>query len=138
MRSVEGFPNYAVCEDGRVWSIPRTKGSGTGYHKPGCFLKPVLKKTGYLQLTLRNGTKTKTFRLHQLVAQAFIPNPDNLPVINHKNGIKTDNRVENLEWVTHQENCTHAQTIGLRPIGTPYRRKRDRWKEMKYDRRVIV
>ena len=55
--------------------------------------------------------------LHRLVAQNFIPNPDNKPEVNHINANKSDNRVENLEWVSHQDNMKHAQENGLMPSG---------------------
>ena len=65
--------------------------------------------SGYVSTSI-NG---KPFRVHRLVAQAYIPNPENYPIINHINGIRNDNRVENIEWCNYSHNAKHARAIGL-------------------------
>jgi hypothetical protein len=74
---------------------------------------------GYALFSLSKNGKTKTIMAHRLVAQAFLPNPKNKKTINHINGIKTDNRVDNLEWNTHSENITHAFRTGLKMANKP-------------------
>ena len=73
-------------------------------------MKPFTDKGGYLRVKLLG----KTCKVHRLVAQAFIPNPENKPTVNHINGIKSDNRVDNLEWASHTENTRHAYDTGLK------------------------
>lgn len=75
-------------------------------------LKPHKDKNGYLIISLYINKKFQTFKLHRLVAQAFIPNPDNLPQVNHKDGNKLNNCVNNLEWCTCRENINHAVKNG--------------------------
>jgi hypothetical protein len=74
----------------------------------------VRKENAYTSTTLSTNNTKKVEIVHRLVAKYFIPNPDNKPVVNHKNGIKWDNRVDNLEWVTSRENTIHAVRSGLR------------------------
>jgi hypothetical protein len=69
---------------------------------------------GYVKRVLSKDGKNNCFTEHRLVAMAFIDNPNNKATVNHKNGIKTDNRVENLEWCTNQENMKHAIETGLK------------------------
>lgn len=76
-------------------------------------LKAALNGRGYLMVILSKNKKRENLIIHRLVAEAFIPNTNNLPQVNHRNGIKTDNRVENLEWCTSKENNIHARKIKL-------------------------
>lgn len=80
----------------------------------GKILRPATSKKGYHNVHLHKNKKGKSFKVSRLVAQAFIPNPANKPQVNHKNGIKNDDRSCNLEWVTNKENCIHrGKVLGL-------------------------
>lgn len=84
----------------------------------GKYLKCSPNSRGYATVQIpkemrTTGRRGQSYQVHRLVALAFIPNPKNKPCINHKNGIKTDNRIENLEWCTAKENIHHAEKAGL-------------------------
>ena len=111
-KDVQGYEKlYQVSNFGRVKSLSRI--NNLGKSKRECILGNRLNDRGYHTAVLYNNGKSKTFKVHQLVGMAFIENPLSKPHINHLDGIKGNNCVENLEWVTISENQKHAFKIGL-------------------------
>lgn len=100
----------------REYLIRATKNGKTFFFKkkyPSVILNPVKDKDGYVIVSLSKRTgRPSTPRVHRLVASAFIKNPENKNAINHKNSIKNDNRVENIEWCTNKENTNHMIKFG--------------------------
>lgn len=115
----EGY--YRISSFGRVQSLKNSRGNTLDEPK---VMKLIISHKGYLEVSLSKKHVRKKHKVHRLVAQAFIPNPDNKEQINHINCNKLDNCVQNLEWVTAKENVRHAQINGLIP--TAYRGESNR------------
>lgn len=99
MKDIKGYEGqYAITDNGEVWSYKRKK-----------FLKQFISNNGYMRVSLWRDGEGKNYRGHRLVAEAFIPNPDNLPEVNHKDWCRTNNRLENLEWCDSQYNLRHRR-----------------------------
>lgn len=95
--------NYTITEEGRVFNLTTNKE-----------LKGSITESGYRYFRLSDNGSKYRFYAHRLVAEYFLPNNDNTKIVNHINGDKLDNRVSNLEWISHSENNIHANAIGLR------------------------
>lgn len=108
-KDIKGYENkYQISNKGRVRNLTYKR------QKVPKVLKPFSTYRGYYRVSLFRNNRRKDVFIHRLVALTFIPNPNNYPVINHKNGNKSDNRIENLEWCTQSENVKHAYNTGLR------------------------
>lgn len=101
MKEIKGFKDYYITEDGKVFSKKRN-----------IYLSPFKKQGGYLRVSLFNG-KHNHKSIHRLVAEAFISNPNNYPEVNHIDGNKQNNNINNLEWCTPSQNQKHAFELGL-------------------------
>ena len=117
---IDGYQNmYQVSNFGRVRSVDRDVYCEVSPNKLqhifGKILKQGLNKKGYPIVYLSKDGKQKTIAVHRLVAKAFIDNPLSLPQVNHKDGCKTNNNVDNLEWCDNSYNQKHAHEIGLYP-----------------------
>ena len=95
MKNIKGYEGiYGITSCGKVWS-----------YRNECFLKPRANNKGYLIVGLCKHGQSKMYRVHRLVAEAYIPNPDNLPQVDHIDNDKTHNYVNNLQWITNRDNC---------------------------------
>lgn len=110
-KSIKGYEGYyEVSNLGRVRSVDREVLDKNGRHqfKKGVIMKTREDRQGYVMVALSIGRKYSNKCVHRLVAEAFIPNPDNLPQVNHKNEVKSDNIPENLEWCTAKYNANYG------------------------------
>ena len=112
-KDIEGYENkYQISNLGNVKSLETW--TGDKYIRREKILKNMVYGNGYYYVCLSKNGKVKKYKVNRLVAQAFIPNPDNKPFTNHIDGDKLNNNVDNLEWCTQSENMKHASMIGLR------------------------
>lgn len=102
-KKIQGYDNYLISNCGKVINSKKNK-----------MMKQYKDKDGYYRVALSKDNKTKCWFVHRLVANAFIPNINSLPMINHKNEIKGDNRVENLEWCTAKYNTNYGTCLERR------------------------
>ena len=115
---IEEFPRYLISNKGRIKILSTLEDK-----------KLFVKDDGYVATTLGNGKQSYKY-VHRLVTETFVKNKHNKPQVNHINGIKGDNRAENLEWVTPSENIRHAIDTGL----LKYKKKEEEIKKSKYSK----
>ena len=128
MEPIKGFEDYGITSCGRVYSFKRNK-----------FLKPNMNTHGYFKVVLSKHNKTYTKSIHRLVAEAYIPNPENLETVDHIDGNKEHNYVNNLQWLTRKDNCvkSNGQKIICMETGEIFDSIMDAERKTKIDNRRI-
>ena len=118
LKDVAGYEGlYAITNDGRVWSYPKEwVSSRVKLSHNGKWLKVSFNPLGYPQVHLTKNGKRDNYSIHRLVALTHIPNPLSLPEVNHIDGNKLNNNIDNLEWCTSSYNIKHAIRNGLRSV----------------------
>ena len=118
-KEIKDYPNYQISNLGRIKALKFYSNIHKRYYDRELLLKEKKNSHGYKFISLgcgKRGTR-KNIAIHRLVAEAFIPNPNNLPEVNHIDGNKLNNNIDNLEWCTRSENMLHAYKLGLhKPI----------------------
>lgn len=122
-KNIENYGSYQVSNLGNIKSLGFyvRKRNGGYYFRAGKLLSECYGSSGYSLVRLSNKDGIKTFNRHRLVAEAFVPNPDNLPQVNHIDGDKSHNYDSNLEWVTASDNIMYAYDHGIRKERKPIR-----------------
>lgn len=121
-KDIKGFEGlYQVSNYGNVKSLERVIEDNNGYYiKKEKILTPTINSSGYYHTILRKDGKSIGVYIHRLVAEAFIPNPNNYKQVNHKDEDKTNNKVDNLEWCTPKYNANYGTAIQRRITTTDY------------------
>ena len=123
MENIKDFEKYSITRDGRVWSSKRN-----------IYLSAGLAGKGYPMVVLWQYGKPYARLIHRLMAQAYIPNPENKPEVNHKDGDKTNNFLNNLEWATSRENRLHGYKLGLHGSGENHHQAKLKQSQVDYIR----
>lgn len=113
MKPIPMFNDYSATESGEIYRTSYSDNQNLSLHELLHKLTPSLDRYGYSKVVLSVKGKTYYRTVHRLVALTFLENKDNLPMVNHKNGNKVDNRVENLEWISPRDNVLHAHRTHL-------------------------
>ncbi len=124
---------YKISNLGNVKSLARIiKREKVGdFNRKERILNQYIISAGYYCIKIVNNQKSEHFRIHRLIALLFIPNPENKPEVNHINGIRTDNCIENLEWVNERENCCHGNNTKNKSsefVGVSFCKQTGKWK----------
>ena len=116
-KPIKNFPSYVVSKKGSIFRVKDKNGKPI----PARLVKPRLDRYGYYKINLSEKGKTTTLKVHRVVAEAFIPNPKRRNTVNHINGNKKDNRVENLEWLTRRQNLKLTKGMKRKTISKRHR-----------------